>query len=168
VHVPSFSPETLISGGGDPALKIWDWMVGRVKFEVEVWSRVQSFVKVKSGRKGRGWGEEPGAGRRRKRRNKAKGYQSNEGEGEDDDIEELSEEASPGTANLTLDEPPVTTADPEEIIQVVHKIDSFDSGTGRYILFNAVGFVASHFFSPSELTFNFVAQPQYLYFPSLP
>ena len=123
-------------------------MAGRVRIEVEVWSRVQRFVKIESGRKGRGWGEEAGAGRRRKRRNKAKGNQSNEGEDEGEDIEELSGEASPSTANITLEGPSVTSADPEKKIQVVHKIDSFDSGTGRYILFNAVGSVTSRFLFP--------------------
>ncbi|KAG1748777.1 WD40-repeat-containing domain protein [Suillus occidentalis] len=30
IHIPSFSPGTLISGGGDSVLKLWDWMSGKL------------------------------------------------------------------------------------------------------------------------------------------
>jgi tRNA (guanine-N(7)-)-methyltransferase subunit TRM82 len=118
-------------------------MMGKIKAEVEIWSTVQQFIKVDGSRKGRGWDED---GKPIKRKDKAKGDRS-EGGGE---AGEVIGEASLSADNITSDTPQANTAEPGEIIQVVHKIDSLDSGTGKYVLFSAVGSVFGHFFlSPS-------------------
>jgi tRNA (guanine-N(7)-)-methyltransferase subunit TRM82 len=119
-------------------------MTGKIQGEIEIWSTVQRFVKVEGG-KGRGWGGDAGRGKQRKRRGKAKGDQSEEED--EEDAEELGGEVGPSASNITPDEQPVNSAEsqPSDIIQVVHKIDSFDSGTGHYILFSATGSVFGRF-----------------------
>ena len=164
VHIPCFSPDKLISGGGDLALKIWDWMTGKVQAEVEVWSIVQSFIKVEGGKRGRGWGEEAERGKQRKRRGKAKNSESEE------DVEELVGKVGPSAGDITPEQRQLNVAESGEIVQVVHKIDSLDLGTSKYILFSAVGSVFVHLFSfcfPMLLTPNAAARPRYLSSPSL-
>ncbi|KAF7356394.1 tRNA (guanine-N(7)-)-methyltransferase non-catalytic subunit TRM82 [Mycena venus] len=51
VHIPEFSPAELVSGGGDPMLKIWDWMTGKVKREIPILHAVEPFIKVKPARR---------------------------------------------------------------------------------------------------------------------
>lgn len=71
--IPPFDPSSLVSGGGDPALNIWDWMNGTLKYQLPVADTVRPFLKVSenkhkwhreqntsngaSGRKGRGRGK---------------------------------------------------------------------------------------------------------------
>ncbi|KAH8832914.1 WD40 repeat-like protein [Flagelloscypha sp. PMI_526] len=47
LHVPSNRPGELISGGGDPVLKIWDWRTGVTKYEVEILSVAKPTVKAR-------------------------------------------------------------------------------------------------------------------------
>jgi tRNA (guanine-N(7)-)-methyltransferase subunit TRM82 len=56
IHIPAFAPSTLISGGGDPAIKIWKWMTGSLLFEVPISDAVYPFIKVRP--KKRKWGED--------------------------------------------------------------------------------------------------------------
>ncbi|KIM90548.1 hypothetical protein PILCRDRAFT_56339, partial [Piloderma croceum F 1598] len=143
VHIPCFSPDTLISGGGDPTFKAWNWMTGKIHAEVEVWSIVQRFIKVEGGRKGRGWGEGAEQGRQRKRRGKAK---DTEIDGDGGDVEEDIVDVGPSKNDITPDEPQLNTTKPGQIVQVVHKIDSFESNASKYILFSAVGATAIFMF----------------------
>ncbi|KAI5120266.1 hypothetical protein M0805_004602 [Coniferiporia weirii] len=46
LHIPSWDPSLLVSGGGDPMLKIWDWMEGKVVREIDIVGAVIPFVKV--------------------------------------------------------------------------------------------------------------------------
>ncbi|KAK2463593.1 hypothetical protein APHAL10511_004344 [Amanita phalloides] len=46
IHVPPYSPSTLVSGGGDPVLKVWDWMSGAIQFELGILDAVRPFVVV--------------------------------------------------------------------------------------------------------------------------
>ncbi|KAJ7016419.1 hypothetical protein C8F04DRAFT_1202237, partial [Mycena alexandri] len=41
----------LVSGGGDPMLKIWDWMTGKLKREIPILHAVEPFIKVKPARR---------------------------------------------------------------------------------------------------------------------
>ncbi|KAI8817955.1 WD40-repeat-containing domain protein [Fimicolochytrium jonesii] len=36
IHIPSFAPNLLISGGGDPFLLTWDWMTGKIIQKIEL------------------------------------------------------------------------------------------------------------------------------------
>jgi tRNA (guanine-N(7)-)-methyltransferase subunit TRM82 len=53
IHIPDFAQDTLISGGGDEVIKLWDWMAGTVKHEVSVLDFIRPFVKVKAPRRRR-------------------------------------------------------------------------------------------------------------------
>lgn len=44
VHIPSAAPSLLVSGGGDPILKVWDWKTGIVQHEIEIFSHAQSTI----------------------------------------------------------------------------------------------------------------------------
>ncbi|KAJ3781271.1 WD40 repeat-like protein, partial [Lentinula aff. detonsa] len=47
VHIPSDRPGTLISGGGDAELKIWDWRSGKHEMDIPILDSVKSYIKVK-------------------------------------------------------------------------------------------------------------------------
>jgi hypothetical protein len=93
---------------------------------------------VGGSRKGRGWGEDAKRENRRKSISQAKDNQSGEGE---EDAEDATGETLPSVGDITNDEPQVISGGHGEVVQVVHKIDSFESGAGKYIIFSAVGSV---------------------------
>ena len=47
VHVPKFAQSTLISGGGDPELKFWDWFSGEHLGDVPILQTVEPFIAVR-------------------------------------------------------------------------------------------------------------------------
>ncbi|KAJ3798914.1 WD40 repeat-like protein, partial [Lentinula aff. detonsa] len=47
VHIPSDRPGTLISGGGDAELKIWDWRSGKHEMDIPILDSVKPYIKVK-------------------------------------------------------------------------------------------------------------------------
>ena len=110
-------------------------MTGVVKAEVEIWNTVQEFIKVRAAKKGRVGSEENKSKRNRGNR---KGKQN---EDPDEDEDEADGENGGGGPCLTGEQQPESMDDSGELIQVVHKIDSFEMETGRYLLFSAVGCV---------------------------
>src|SRR5882762_9922974 len=95
IHIPDVAPSTLISGGGDPTLKIWEWMTGSLLYEVTILSTVHPFIKVRP--KKRKWGEDHDNGEEAQRHKKPhgrKGRRKNKVQqgGEDREVEELGEE----------------------------------------------------------------------------
>ncbi|KAF7969461.1 hypothetical protein HWV62_27309 [Athelia sp. TMB] len=166
VHIPSFAPETLISGGGDTMLKVWDWMAGKLKAEVEVWETAQKFLLAKGYKKIRGqWGkknedttagvEQGGKTRKERREKNRKGKEahlSELGEAKDDEAEAEADGVGEGndsypTASQT------ETIDLGEFILVIHKIQSLQLGTSQLIVFTAVGASALFITTlPSDVT----------------
>jgi tRNA (guanine-N(7)-)-methyltransferase subunit TRM82 len=124
-------------------LRIWDWMTGKLRVEVEVWSTVQRFIKIQGVKKGRGWGDDADGGKERER--KGEGIISQNEEGDVGDAEDHSGEMGPSVDNIAPAELQENFAESSGVVQVLHKIDSFHSGTGTYILFSAVGSVLSQF-----------------------
>ncbi|KAG1728050.1 WD40-repeat-containing domain protein [Suillus paluster] len=129
IHIPSFSPGTLISGGGDSVLKLWDWMSGKLLRNIDVFSAVQPFIVVKPPKKKREWKDEDEdvepTGRKRGRRKgkkKLKGTPSVD----DRDAEESQDKAS---------------TEESELVFVVHKVASVAS-LGQRIVFSVVGATA--------------------------
>ncbi|KIJ65081.1 hypothetical protein HYDPIDRAFT_89135 [Hydnomerulius pinastri MD-312] len=136
IHLLSFAPASLISGGGDRELKVWDWMTGRLQQNISVFAAVEPFIKVKAQKRKLGSQEDgnedaeapKGKGRRR---NKGKGKQNtaagNEAEG-------LSLAQSTEGSNQPTDS--------TETVFVVCKISSFVSGDQNHVVFSAVGATA--------------------------
>ncbi|KAI0369855.1 hypothetical protein BV20DRAFT_996374 [Pilatotrama ljubarskyi] len=73
LHIPSFDHSVLVSGGGDPMLKMWDWMSGKLLSEVSVFDAVKSHIKVKAPKWRRGWNNEDGDADEGAAEGKAKG-----------------------------------------------------------------------------------------------
>ncbi|KAJ3543230.1 hypothetical protein NM688_g5882 [Phlebia brevispora] len=48
IHIPSFAPSVLLSGGGDPTIKLWDWMSGGLLVDVPIGEAVEPYIKVKA------------------------------------------------------------------------------------------------------------------------
>ncbi|KAI0741370.1 WD40-repeat-containing domain protein [Daedaleopsis nitida] len=172
IHIPSFQPDVLVSGGGDPILKVWDWMSGKLLADIAVSSTVEPYIKVKTPKKrrgqadgdgGEGEGEggngaqrtEDGKGKSRRRRRKGKGAGKAQPHEESEGGENPSAEADPADDQTMLENVPaeehvqVLLPAPEEVVVlVVHRISSVDRGEhGRFIVFNAVGATAI-FYTP--------------------
>jgi tRNA (guanine-N(7)-)-methyltransferase subunit TRM82 len=136
IHIPASDPASLISGGGDPVLKIWDWMTGALKHEVSVLDAVEPFMAVRALKRKRGYddfddeGEIPEGARIKHKRRKGKGKgkakeKDKEVDANDDEGQEEEEE----------DE-----SKPEKVL-VIHKIDTLPSDSGPQVIFSAVGYV---------------------------
>ncbi|KAF8074939.1 quinon protein alcohol dehydrogenase-like superfamily [Lyophyllum atratum] len=140
IHNPAFAPSDLVSGGGDPALKIWDWMTGVVKHEVSVGDTVEPYIRVRTPKRRRGEDGEDGPETRRKGRGKkakGKGKAKAESEVAEAEIAEVAEDASGATG---VEETPLPGAeDNAEKVLVIRKIDSVSS---RHLVFSAVGATA--------------------------
>ncbi|EKM81680.1 hypothetical protein AGABI1DRAFT_70043 [Agaricus bisporus var. burnettii JB137-S8] len=126
IHLPAFSPDILISGGGDPDLKIWNWMAGECIGEVRIWESVEPFIAVKNIK---GKRAEDGEGGEGSVTNKRKGKGKKKGDGRDDD--EVNEQEGETVPDIT-----------EEKVLVVNKIASLQSKRKDFLLFSAVGATA--------------------------
>ncbi|KAF7370384.1 tRNA (guanine-N(7)-)-methyltransferase non-catalytic subunit TRM82 [Mycena sanguinolenta] len=142
IHIPAFSPTELVSGGGDPMLKIWDWMSGKVKREIPILHAVEPFIKVKPAKRtfrrfedGDEMNEDeaPKKGRKAKARARQKAKQD-------------SAEASTSTPELpaepsdTVDSTEASGAD--DTVFALRRIDSLDAEGSRHLVFSAVGATA--------------------------
>ncbi len=61
IHIPKSDPSSLISGGGDPMLKIWDWATGVTKHSLSVLEVVEPFIVIRASKKKRGGDDDEGA-----------------------------------------------------------------------------------------------------------
>ncbi|WWC71258.1 uncharacterized protein I206_105211 [Kwoniella pini CBS 10737] len=48
LHIPSSQSNILISGGGDPSIRIWDWTIGQLVNKVDIYSAILPHRKVRS------------------------------------------------------------------------------------------------------------------------
>ncbi|KAI0918072.1 hypothetical protein AcV5_002850 [Taiwanofungus camphoratus] len=170
IHIPDFAPSILVSGGGDPMLKVWDWMSGALLSEIPVYESVKSYIKVRAPKTK--WDREEGEGgsvpaentRQRMRGRKGKGKDRKGGEVEgtpeideqedpDPGVTALSEGVDEGAATLQAressaslregDAHPSSSLHSDRLVFVLHKIRSLDLGArGRFLIFSAVGATA--------------------------
>ncbi|TFY83186.1 hypothetical protein EWM64_g822 [Hericium alpestre] len=142
VHIPSFAPETLISGGGDPALKIWDWKSGHLLREIPVIDAVMPFIAVRvKKRKWRDEEEEDGEEKKprgQKGRGKNKGKQksaeatSDAGDAEVEvteavvEVTEQDEGVDTGGQDRQVSETLGVSQPPKEPVFVLKKIDTVE------------------------------------------
>ncbi|KAL1743252.1 FAD dependent oxidoreductase-domain-containing protein [Schizophyllum fasciatum] len=132
LHIPASVPNRLISGGGDPVLRVWDWMSGTLIREIPVMDAVEPTIKVKSLK--RKWGEDGEGSAPRKKKRKGKGKAK-----ADADVQE--------TAADDADEKLAEAPEPEEegkTILAVHKIATLRDAEDQplQVLFSAVGSTA--------------------------
>ncbi|KAI0060716.1 WD40 repeat-like protein [Artomyces pyxidatus] len=170
IHIPSFAPHILISGGGDPSLKIWDWRAGKSLCDIPISDTVTPYIKVRPKR--RRWGDEDhegadegeGNGKKRGRRGRAKTKKkgqdgqaasaepdAQDDEGMDEDapvVEDLSETTTPVPEAVAHEE----SSEALEPVHVLGKLDSFSTGGHHIIVFNAVGATALFWCSSPSLS----------------
>lgn len=164
VHVPSFSPSSLLSGGGDPSIKLWDWMSGEQLADIPIGDIVEKYIKVKAPKARFGRGEDgddegqpssenQGRRKNKKRNGRGKGKQPIQEEAEGDEQaaaygEGETEETSHNTPEETAvpsarDEAVVATeAEEDKLVLALRRIDSLNvPDAGNFVVFSAVGYV---------------------------
>ncbi|OSD04707.1 WD40 repeat-like protein [Trametes coccinea BRFM310] len=162
LHIPSFKSSVLVSGGGDPMLKVWDWMSGKLVSEIMAFDAVEPYIKVKAPKWRKPWhvgdgGEEDdaseskpkGKGRRRgkgkkgaeeAREHSADVEQQQEGTSKpaepSADVEMAESRAdTPATLQLANED-----SEDQRLVFAVQRIQSVDRGEhGQFVLFSAVG-----------------------------
>ncbi|KAG6335736.1 hypothetical protein ID866_3360 [Astraeus odoratus] len=144
IHIPSFAQTSLVSGGGDPDLKVWDWMTGRLQRSIGVFAAVEPFIAVRAPKRGRKLREDDDADAEN---SKGKGGRRKKGKVNRNATRDDTEEP-PGT-------PSVGAANNQDVggtdfVFVVHKIDSFVSNSSNYIVFSVVGATALFAFTLAD------------------
>ncbi|KAL1762840.1 FAD dependent oxidoreductase-domain-containing protein [Schizophyllum commune] len=132
LHIPASVPDRLISGGGDPVFRVWDWMTGTIVREIPVLDVVEPTIKVKSLK--RKWGDDGEGSAPRKRKWKGKGKAK--------DAADAAEDAAGGTPEQAAE---AAKAEEEgKTVLVVHKIETLREGQGQplHVVFSAVGSTA--------------------------
>jgi tRNA (guanine-N(7)-)-methyltransferase subunit TRM82 len=148
LHIPPSASDVLVSGGGDPALRIWDWHTGRARGQIPVLAAVRPHIAVlprrgkapvltKDGR--------PNGRKSRKRARQLAAAQAaenvNDAEGDADaDVDAGEGSSAPLQADDTINEPQPGDAPPEPVL-AIQRITSFSPSSGRTtLLFSATGF----------------------------
>lgn len=167
VHIPKFAPSVLVSGGGDPMLKVWNWMSGELLRDIPVGDVVEPFIAVRPPKGQRPHGEGDGEGevklgKRKRRRGKGKAATEEDPVDEAADGEDTIANADPHATveeDVTMkdvDERDTNTgesaatrekqdASEDPVVLVIHRIASVEmAGQGRFLVFNAVGYVIVH------------------------
>jgi len=170
IHIPRdpTAHGILVSGGGDPVLKVWDWRAGRRLYDVAIEDALRQFIAVRRAQPRRGYdsdGERKPPSRRwlaRQRRREAKAAagaatpaegdvgstpEVEEAEVEDDGegevevgIEDDGDES--GDEATEADAMPTTAfpeAEEQPLVLVVQKIDTLKVGGRLAVVFSAVG-----------------------------
>ncbi|KAJ7117685.1 WD40-repeat-containing domain protein [Mycena epipterygia] len=136
IHMPESSPTELVSGGGDPMLKVWDWMSGKVKREIPISEAVEPFIKVKPARKTPRRFEDDGdevEDEKKKKTRKAKGR-----------AKRRAEEAKEGSTSAIPPPEETESADPpgnDDSVLAIARIESLKSEMDDtpYLIFSLVG-----------------------------
>jgi len=130
IHVPKFDQGKLISGGGDPDLKVWNWMTGEVKHAIDVADAIDAFLVVRAVKRRRGGYDDDEEGEAAE----GSGSKRRKGKGRANGQEEEKESEEGPTASSSQP----TTENAEKVL-VIRKIGSFETDGVPTIIFNAVG-----------------------------
>ncbi|KAH6916061.1 guanine-N7--methyltransferase subunit Trm82 [Coprinopsis sp. MPI-PUGE-AT-0042] len=149
LHIPLSEPAALISGGGDPVLKIWDWMNGKLQRDVPISDVIEPFIVVKRSKSREGEGENEGEeaagkkGKKRKGKAAAKGGTDAEAKTEKEDADAMAVDEEPKP------EEPVAQAEPEKVL-AVRRIESVEQDGKLFYIFSAIGATALFSFPASD------------------
>ncbi|KAF8637615.1 hypothetical protein AX17_002684 [Amanita inopinata Kibby_2008] len=135
IHIPSFSPSMLISGGGDPMLKVWDWMSGTLQFEIPVLDAVRPFIRVAA--KGK-WSDDEDEDDSQPHKEESKRGRGKKGRKKvaDEEQEQVLDLVEEGMNTPEILE---THASQPNKVLVIHKIASLEVAGSQHIIFSAVG-----------------------------
>ncbi|KAF8840818.1 hypothetical protein BDN67DRAFT_967996 [Paxillus ammoniavirescens] len=135
IHLPIFAPAILISGGGDLDLKVWDWMTGRLKRNIGVFTAVEPFIRVKAQTRKHGSQDDGDKG---EGATKGKGRRKNKGKGK----RHTTSSQEPENSSVQPAGDLTRTSGATETVFVVHRIGSFVSRSENHVVFSAVGATA--------------------------
>ncbi|KAL0566313.1 tRNA (guanine-N(7)-)-methyltransferase non-catalytic subunit trm82 [Marasmius crinis-equi] len=125
LHIPKSRPAVLISGGGDPEIKLWDWHSGKLLHDVPILDRVKEYIQVKA---------QPYVRKRSRGKNTEDDPMNGEREAGGDTP--ASESGTPA-----VEEPP-SNDNEEETILVVNKIETVEREGKSCIVFSVNGATA--------------------------
>ncbi|KAJ6581834.1 WD40-repeat-containing domain protein [Mycena capillaripes] len=151
IHMPELAPTELVSGGGDPMLKIWDWMNGTVKREIPILHAVEPFIKVRppkrTPRRFEDDGEDNGEDSKKKSR-KAKARAKQQAKADSREGSTSAIPAVPSEENEAAD--PFEALGDGDSILAVRRIETLKSDESRHLVFSAVGATALFYCSYLE------------------
>ncbi|TFY70132.1 hypothetical protein EVG20_g2871 [Dentipellis fragilis] len=155
IHTPTFAPDILVSGGGDPALKVWDWKNGRLVYEIPVVDAVKPFIRVRVKKRkwreddddGEGAAEGKGDKKPRGKKGRGKKQQKADEKGARSGDAEETPEATPDV-DTPMQEPEQSEAGREEStalsepVFVLRRLASVAAAGQKLLVFSAVGSTA--------------------------
>ncbi|KAF8659894.1 hypothetical protein AX16_001778 [Volvariella volvacea WC 439] len=143
IHIPHLHPSVLVSGGGDPMLKVWDWMNGKLLQEISIIEAVIPFIKVTPPKRKRGWNESEEGGSSKRKFRKGKKGKGKQREGSPAEAENVDDDtAIKGEEDAERQETSANvggSSGQEEKALVVYKIDSIADGAEMRLIFSVVG-----------------------------
>ena len=128
ICIPIFEPSSLVSGGGDPYLNIWDWMSGTLRCQIPIADTVRPFVKVRGKR--HGGQNTPGA---RGRKGRGRGRKA----------KESPEEVATKTGEPSTISDEIATAAStfeEDFVLALGKVEAFEFNSEKLLIFSAIGY----------------------------
>ncbi|KAH9989586.1 WD40-repeat-containing domain protein [Russula vinacea] len=169
IHIPRdpAAHDILISGGGDPVLKVWQWRTGRRLYDVAIEEVVRPFIVIRRARPKRGYGsdgERKPPSRRwlaRQRRRQAKVAATAKTLSETDagtipgpeaeaevDVEDMDENEGTESEDESVDAPsPGDPGEPSPPVLVVQKIETLRIDGRLVVVFSVVGAAALFWFA---------------------
>ncbi|EAU90329.1 tRNA (guanine-N7-)-methyltransferase subunit Trm82 [Coprinopsis cinerea okayama7 len=158
LHIPQSDPTVLVSGGGDPVLKVWDWMSGKQKGNVEVAEVVEPYIVVKKARwgdDGENDGEEGGETKRRGKKKKGKGKNKGKGKAEEEaggaggeEGESMAVDGTAGGSGATSE--PAAGSEPQKVLAIRRISSAVDADGKVHYIFSAIGATAVFSFPSPE------------------
>ncbi|KAF7327717.1 tRNA (guanine-N(7)-)-methyltransferase non-catalytic subunit TRM82 [Mycena kentingensis (nom. inval.)] len=123
IHIPEFAQDTLISGGGDSVLKVWDWLSGRLIRDIAIADAVEPYIVVKPEPKiPRRFGDGEGSGKKKNRKGKKRAR----------------DQKAAAESALVLEEPEQV----DEVESLVFAISQIATTPSKHVLFSACGATA--------------------------
>lgn len=132
ICVPAFEPLSLVSGGGDPSMNVWDWITGTLKCHLPVADAVKPFLRVRETRSKwyGGQGTSNGA-RGRKGRSKEKGAKESTEEVTMETVESSKPSGETVAENKSEEDPVFALA----------KVEAVEFRNEKLLVFSATGYV---------------------------